>query len=114
VAARFWRSAGTARSAQSRRGWGVGSAERGDLIAEDEQLDVFGSRCAAEQQQSAEKSIEDQVGEAYRHVRDHAWPLGDADRRRSRAQAEFWNPAGQGGQECSVGPGRAGWAELAA
>jgi hypothetical protein len=33
-------------------------------VAQDEQLGVFGSRCAAEQQQPAEKPIEDQVEQA--------------------------------------------------
>jgi hypothetical protein len=42
----------------------VGSAEDRDLVAQDEELNVFGSRCAAEQQQPAEKPIEYQVEEA--------------------------------------------------
>jgi hypothetical protein len=44
-------------------GLGVGSAEYGDL-AKDEQLDVFGSRGAGEQQQPVEKPIEDQIEQA--------------------------------------------------
>jgi hypothetical protein len=55
-------------------GLAVGSAEYGDLVAEDEQHNVFGSRGAAEQQ-PADKSIEDQVKDAKRHVRDRGPPL---------------------------------------
>jgi hypothetical protein len=33
-------------------------------VAQDEQLDVLGCRCAAEQQQPAEKPIEDQIEQA--------------------------------------------------
>ena len=35
-------------------GLGVGSAEYGDLVAEDEELDVLGRRCAGEQCQPAQ------------------------------------------------------------
>ena len=42
----------------------VGSAEYGDLVAQDEQLDVLGRGCAAEQRQPAEKPVEDQVEQA--------------------------------------------------
>ena len=39
-------AASTARSAQSGRGLGLVRRSTGDLVPEDEQLDVFGSRCA--------------------------------------------------------------------
>ena len=42
----------------------VGSAEYGNLVAQDEQLDVLGCRRAAEQCQRAEKPTEDQVEQA--------------------------------------------------
>jgi hypothetical protein len=54
-------------------GLGVGSAEYGDLVAQDEEFDVLGCRCAAEQCQRAQKSADDQVEQAQRHGRDHAW-----------------------------------------
>jgi hypothetical protein len=50
--------------AKSRRGFGVGSAEYGDLVAEDEQLDILGRRGASHQHQSVEEPAEDQVEEA--------------------------------------------------
>jgi hypothetical protein len=37
-------------------------------VAQDEELDVFGRRCAAEQGQPAEEPVEDQIQEAKRHV----------------------------------------------
>ena len=37
-------------------GLGVGSAEYGDLVAQDEELDVLGRRCAAEQCQPAREA----------------------------------------------------------
>jgi hypothetical protein len=37
--------------------------EDGDLVAEDEQLDVLGRRCAAEQHNAAKEPIEDQTEE---------------------------------------------------
>jgi hypothetical protein len=49
-----------ARSAQSSEASG-GSAEYRDLVAEDEELDVLGRRCAAEQHQPAEEPNEDQI-----------------------------------------------------
>jgi hypothetical protein len=63
-------------------------------MAQDEQLDVLGLRCAAEQHQPADEPIEDQVEEAERHIDDYAWSLVNADHRTSRAQADFWNPPG--------------------
>ena len=45
-------------------GLGVGSAQYGDLVAQDEELDVFGCRCPAEQCERVEKSTEDQVDQA--------------------------------------------------
>jgi hypothetical protein len=42
----------------------VGSAEYRDLVAQDEDLDVFGRRCVAEKCQPAEEPVEDQVEEA--------------------------------------------------
>jgi hypothetical protein len=92
----------------------------GELVAHDEQLDVLvrgarigscsrradrptstttrcsvtGRRSAAEQGEPVEEPGEDQVEQAKRHVRDHAWWLEKADHRRSRAQADFWNPTG--------------------
>jgi hypothetical protein len=72
----------------------IGSTKYRDLVAQDEQLDVLGRRRAAEQHQPAEDPIEDQIEEAERHVRDHVWPLRNADHRRSQGQADFWNPTG--------------------
>jgi hypothetical protein len=46
----------------------------------------------AEQHRPAEDPVEDQIEEAERHVRDHVWPLRNADHCRSQAQADFWNP----------------------
>jgi len=43
---------------------GVGSAEYGDLVAQDEQFDVLGCRGAAQQCQPVEKPTEDQVKQA--------------------------------------------------
>jgi hypothetical protein len=60
----------------------VVSPEYSDLMAQDKRLEVCGCGCAAEQQQPAEKPIEDQVEKAYRHVHDRAPPLENADRRR--------------------------------
>jgi hypothetical protein len=54
-------AASSARSAQSRRGLGVGSAEYGGLVAQDEELDFLGRRCAGEQCQPAQLLAEDQV-----------------------------------------------------
>jgi hypothetical protein len=51
--------------------WG-GSAKDGDFMAQHEKFDVFGCRCATEQQQEAEDLHEDQVERAERHARDHA------------------------------------------
>jgi len=45
-------------------GLGFGSAEYRDLVAQDEELDVFGRRCTAEQRQPAEEPNEDQVEQA--------------------------------------------------
>ena len=45
----------------------VGSAEYSDLVAQDEDLDVLGRRCAIEQCQPAEQPDEDQVEETERH-----------------------------------------------
>ena len=42
-------------------GLGVGSAQYGDLVAQDEELDVFGRGCAAKQLQPAEETVDDQV-----------------------------------------------------
>jgi hypothetical protein len=42
----------------------VGSSEDSDLVAQDEQLDVFRSWCAMEQRQPAEQLIEDQIEQA--------------------------------------------------
>jgi hypothetical protein len=42
----------------------VGSAQYRDLVAQDEQLDIFGRGCAAEQRQPAEEPDEDQVEQA--------------------------------------------------
>src|SRR5215217_1522050 len=100
------RRAGPGRPVEA--GLGVGSAEYRDLVAQDEELDVLGRRRAAEQHQPAEDPIEDQIEEAERHVRDHVWPLRNADHRTSQAQADFWNPTGP------IQPGWAGWAELPA
>ena len=60
-------------------GLGVGSAEYGDLVAQDEQLDVFGRRCTAEQRQPVDEPVEDQVEQALRHVHDHGLLLEHAD-----------------------------------
>ena len=88
----------------------VGSAKYGDLVAQHEQLDVFGRGCPAEQQQPAEEPAEDQVEQAKRHGHDHAGPLANADHRRSRTQADFWNPTGSPEHpRASDGP-RHGWA----
>ena len=43
---------------------GVGSAQYGDFVPQDERLDVFGSRGATEQQQPAEKPTDDQEEQA--------------------------------------------------
>jgi hypothetical protein len=75
-------------------GLGVRSAENGDLVAQDEELDVLGRRGAAEQHQPAEKPVEDRIEQTQRHVGDHARPLCDADRRRSQTLADFWSPTG--------------------
>jgi hypothetical protein len=42
---------------------GVGSAQYRDFVAQDEQLDVLGRRCTAEQRQPVEEPVEDQVDE---------------------------------------------------
>jgi hypothetical protein len=60
-------------------GLGVGSAQDRDLVAKDEQLDVFGGWRAAEQHQPIEESIEDQVEETQRHIRDHAVSSANSD-----------------------------------
>ena len=47
------------------RYWTYGALDSGsDLVAQDEQLDVLGRRCAAEQYQPADKPTEDQVEHA--------------------------------------------------
>ena len=69
-------------------GVGVGSAEYGDLVAEDGQFDVLGCRCATEQCQRAEKPTEDQVEQPKRP----AVIMLAADPCRSHTQADFWNP----------------------
>ena len=48
------------RSAHS-RGSGVGAAEHGDLVPQDEELDVFCGGRAAHQQEQPERVLEDQV-----------------------------------------------------
>jgi hypothetical protein len=53
---------GSVGSAQA--GLGLGSAERGDLVAQDEQLDVFGRRCVRASSNRPRRPIEDQVGQA--------------------------------------------------
>ena len=55
------------------------------------QLDVLGRRGTAQQRQPVEEPVDDQVDETQRHGHDHA-QCWDRDRRRSRAQADFWNP----------------------
>jgi hypothetical protein len=57
-------------------------------VAQDEQLDVFGRRCTADEQQPAEEPVEDQVDETQRHNHDHAYRW-ERDRGRSGAQADF-------------------------
>jgi hypothetical protein len=74
----------------------VGYSQHGDLVAQREQLDVLGRGCAAKQGQPTEELAEDQVEQAKRHDHDRAGAWGYADRRRSRPQADFWNPTGAG------------------
>jgi mRNA interferase RelE/StbE len=60
-------------------------------VAQDEQLDVLGRRCTAEQHQPVEEPVDDQVEQAQRHpvIMPAAW---NADRRTSRAQARLLEP----------------------
>jgi D-arabinose 1-dehydrogenase-like Zn-dependent alcohol dehydrogenase len=69
-------------------------AEYRDLMAQDEQLDILGQRCTAEEHQPAEEPIEDQVEEAERHSHDHAWSLSNADHRRSQLWPTSGTPRG--------------------
>jgi hypothetical protein len=50
----------------------VSSAEYRDLVPQDEQLDVFGRCCTAEQRQPVEDLVEDQIEQAERRPRDPA------------------------------------------
>jgi hypothetical protein len=61
-----WRinAAKMARSAQSRRGFGLVLRSTATSLAQDEQLDVLGRRGAAEQRQPAQEPVEDQVEQA--------------------------------------------------
>jgi hypothetical protein len=54
----------------------VGAAEHGNLVPQDEELDVFGGGRAAHQQDQSEHLLEDQVQQMQRHGDDHAWPGG--------------------------------------
>ena len=60
VLALKWRELGR----PSPGGASVGSAEYGNFVAQDEQLDVLGCRRGAEQCQRAEEPTEDQVEQA--------------------------------------------------
>ena len=62
-------------------GSGVRATEHGDLVPEDEQLDVLGGGRAADEQEQSEHVKEDQVQQPQRHDGDHARPLLVADRR---------------------------------
>src|SRR3712207_4244446 len=60
-------AANTARSAQPRRGFWVGSAQYGDFVTQHEKLDVLGRRRAGEQQQQVHQLKEDQVEQTPGH-----------------------------------------------
>jgi hypothetical protein len=50
----------------------VRATEHGDLVPEDEQLDVLGGGRATQQQEQSEQVLKDQVQQAQRHDGDHA------------------------------------------
>ncbi len=72
----------------------IGTAQHGDLMAQDEQLDVLGGGRATQQQEQPQHLLEDQIQQPQRHGGDHARALAIINHRWSAACAALWNPTG--------------------
>jgi hypothetical protein len=80
-------------------GPGIGAAEHGDFVPQHQQLNVFESPRAAEQDKPAAEPNEDEIQQAKEHGRS-SWSTADTGvSPQLRGYADYWHPAGSGEPE---------------
>jgi hypothetical protein len=86
-------------------GPGIGAAQHGDLVPQHQQLNVFESPRAAEQDKPAAEPNEDEIQQAKEHGRS-SWSTADTGvSPQLRGYADYWHPAGSGraGEQAEFG-----------